>query len=142
MRLWTTGIAAATCAVAFAAAAQDVPRVPAPEGARAYFISPTDGETVHGAVTVRFGLAEMGVAPAGVPSPNTGHHHLLIDTPPPPFDGAIPNDERHRHFGGGQTEVRIELSPGRHTLQLLFADHNHVPHEPPVISEQISISVE
>jgi hypothetical protein len=147
VRSWTR-ISIAACALAFAAftsvaaAAEEIPRTPAPEGARLYFISPTDGETLNGAVTVRFGLAEIGVAPAGVPSPNTGHHHLLVDAELPPFDAAIPNDEQHRHFGGGQTEVRLELTPGRHTLQLLLGDHNHVPHQPPVMSEQIAITVE
>ncbi len=145
MRSWTR-IAAAACAfAAFATAGvagDEFPRTPAPEGARVYFISPAAGETLNGPVTVRFGLAGAGVAPAGVPSPNTGHHHLLVDTELPPFDAAIPNDEQHRHFGGGQTEVQLELPPGRHTLRLLLGDHNHVPHRPPVLSDEITITVE
>ncbi len=118
---------------------------PAPEGARVYFISPSDGETVKGEVHVRFGLSGIGVAPAGVDKAGTGHHHLLIDTDLPEgaaLDEPIPSDAQHRHFGGGQTEAKIALPPGIHHLQLLLGDHNHIPHMPPVYSERISITVE
>jgi hypothetical protein len=92
---------------------------------------------------VVFGLKGMGVAPAGMEKANTGHHHLLIDLEAPPaLDKPLPADEQHKHFGGGQTEVTIELTPGQHTLQLLLADHNHIPHDPPVMSEVIRIVVE
>ena len=85
----------------------------------------------------------MGVAPAGVERPDTGHHHLLIDVDTLPAAGMpIPTDDKHRHFGGGQTETTLELAPGRHTLQLLLADHAHTPHNPPVVSERITITVE
>lgn len=114
---------------------------PAPEGAEVYFIAPQDGATVTSPVRVVFGLKHMGVAPAGVPAPKTGHHHLLIDTGLPPLDLPIPSDEHHVHFGGGQTETVIELPPGEHSLQLLLGDHNHVPHNPPVKSEKITITV-
>ena len=108
---------------------------PSAPGAEVYFISPRDGETVHNPVTVRFGLRGMGVAPAGVTQANTGHHHLLIDVAELPAPGQpVPADEQHRHFGGGQTETTLELSPGVHTLQLLLADQAHVPHQPPVVS--------
>ena len=84
----------------------------------------------------------MGVAPAGVANPRTGHHHLLINLDElPDMDKPIPADENHRHFGGGQTETTIELEPGEHTLQLLLADHLHRPHDPPVISKKITITV-
>jgi hypothetical protein len=116
-------------------------RTPAPAGAELYFISPVDGEVVSNPVVVRFGLRGMGVAPAGVEMPDTGHHHLLVDTEPPPSDQPIPNDDRHRHFGKGQTEVSLELPPGRHTLQLLFGDFAHIPHEPPLASKRITITV-
>lgn len=106
-----------------------------------YFIQPQDGVVVESPLRVVFGLRGMGVAPAGVAQPNTGHHHLLIDTELPPLDEPVPSDEHHRHFGGGQTETIIELSPGKHTLQLLFADQNHRPHDPPVVSEKITITV-
>ncbi|HIE54864.1 MAG TPA: DUF4399 domain-containing protein [Chromatiaceae bacterium] len=107
-----------------------------------YFITPKDGATVSNPVTVRFGLRGMGVAPAGVAKPNTGHHHLLIDVEElPPLDQPVPKDERHRHFGGGQTETTIQLTPGKHTLQLLLGDQNHVPHDPPLVSEKITITV-
>lgn len=111
-------------------------------GARAYIISPEDGETVSSPVTVRFGLSGAGVAPAGVQREQTGHHHLLINAKQlPDMDKPIPADDQHRHFGGGQTEVTIELSPGEHKLQLLLGDHSHVPHNPPVLSEPITIKV-
>ena len=113
----------------------------APADARVYIVSPSHGETVSSPVKVIFGLSGMGVAPAGIEKDKTGHHHLLIDTAVPDLDRPIPADDRHRHFGGGQTEVTIELAPGRHTLQLLLADFSHVPHNPPVISEQIAITV-
>lgn len=110
--------------------------------ARLYFISPQNGETVSSPVTVRFGLSGMGVAPAGVEKDNTGHHHLLIDTDLPKMDEPIPMDDNHKHFGGGQTETRIKLSPGQHTLQLLLGNWTHIPHDPPVVSEKITITVE
>ena len=131
-------VLAAGCMAAYA----QLPRSPAPEAAALYFISPGPGETVGSPVTVRFGLSGMGVAPAGIEKENTGHHHLLIDLDEPPAMGLpIPSDDRHRHFGGGQTEVSLELPPGEHTLQLLLGDHNHVPHDPPLISRKITVTV-
>ncbi|NEZ03639.1 DUF4399 domain-containing protein [Wenzhouxiangella sp. XN201] len=120
-------------------------RTPAPEQAKVYFIAPHDGDTVTSPVTVRFGLEGMGVAPAGVDHDQTGHHHLLIDTGPdtmPAMDQPLPTTDQVVHFGGGQTEVEIELEPGEHTLQLLLGDHRHVPHDPAVKSERITITVE
>ena len=118
-------------------------RTPAPEGAKVYFISPVDGETVSSPVIVRFGLSGMGVAPAGMGNENTGHHHLLIDVDDlPPLDQPVPADDNHLHFGGGQTETSIELAPGKHTLQLLLGDMNHLPHEPALVSEKITIEVQ
>jgi hypothetical protein len=115
---------------------------PAPEGARAYIVTPADGSVVSSPVTVVFGLEGMGVAPAGVEKANTGHHHLLIDVQDIPAAGQpIPADDQHKHFGGGQTQVSVELAPGQHTLQLVLGDQNHVPHEPPVVSERITITV-
>ena len=61
-------------------------RSPAPEGARAYIVSPMDGESVSNPVTIVFGLQGMGIAPAGTEMDNTGHHHLLIDTDPASLD--------------------------------------------------------
>lgn len=117
-------------------------RTPAPAGARVYIISPADGDTVSSPVTVRFGLSGMGVAPAGTDKEKTGHHHLLIDVEGlPDLEKPLISDERHRHFGGGQTEVTVELPPGKHTLQLILGDKVHIPHDPPVISEKITISV-
>jgi len=120
----------------------DLERTPAPPEAALYIASPSHGEAVHNPVTVRFGLRGMGVAPAGVASPNTGHHHLLIDVDVlPPFDAPLPADEHVRHFGAGQTQVTLELAPGKHTLQLVLGDANHIPHDPPVISPPITITV-
>ena len=116
-------------------------RTPAPADAEVYIISPQDGDTVTSPLTVQFGLRGMGVAPAGVDQPNTGHHHLLIDTGPPALDAPIPDDDNHKHFNGGQTETVIELEPGKHTLQLIMGDKLHVPHEPPVMSRKITITV-
>ena len=117
-------------------------RTPAPENADLYFISPADGATVSNPVTVHFGLNNMGVAPAGIMYDDTGHHHLLVDTDLPSLDFPIINDENHLHFGKGQTQVTLELSPGEHTLQLLLGDFAHIPHEPAVMSERITITVE
>lgn len=113
----------------------------APADAKPYFIEPADGATVSNPVRVVFGLKGMGIAPAGVQQDNTGHHHLIIDAPLPSADAPIPADDNHKHFGGGQSEAEIELSPGEHTLQLLLGDWKHVPHNPVVASEQITITV-
>jgi hypothetical protein len=118
-----------------------LPAVAAAEEAMLYFISPADGAMVSSPVTVRFGLKGMGVAPAGVEKAKTGHHHLLIDTDLPPLDQPVPKDVHHRHFGGGQTEASVDLAPGKHTLQLLLADKNHIPHKPPLVSKKITITV-
>lgn len=125
-----------------AAFAAELPRTPAPPEAAVYFISPEDGATVSGPVTVRFGLRGMGVAPAGTVAEGTGHHHLIVDAPLPPAGQPIPNDATHLHFGKGQTEAKVTLAPGRHTLQLLVGDHSHIPHDPVVASEVITITVE
>lgn len=115
---------------------------PAPVNADVYFISPADGATVSGPVTVVFGLKNMGVAPAGTDVANTGHHHLLIDVATTPDLGKpVPADDHHKHFGAGQTETTITLPPGKHTLQLLLADKLHVPHSPAVMSKKITITV-
>ena len=123
-----------------AALAQE--RTPSPSGAEVYIISPKNGAIVHNPVLVQFGLKGMGVAPAGVKSDNTGHHHLLIDTDPPADESApLPATDKIVHFGKGQTETTVTLSPGKHTLQLLLADYQHIPHSPPVVSKKITITV-
>ena len=116
-------------------------QTPSPAGAKVYFINLKDGAEVTSPFLVQFGLSGMGVAPAGVEKPNTGHHHLLIDTDLPPLDQPIPNDENHLHFGAGQTEATITLPKGRHTLQLLLGDASHVPHDPPVYSKVVVVYV-
>ena len=114
---------------------------PSAKGAKAYIVSPEDGATVSSPVTVKFGLDGMEVAPAGTDKPNSGHHHLLIDTNLPAMAKPIPSDANHKHFGKGQTEVSLDLKPGKHTLQLLLGDKAHVPHNPPVKSKKITITV-
>ena len=131
----------AACALGIAMAA-DLPRSPSPADVELYFISPQDGATVKSPVTVRFGLRGRGVAPAGVAVENTGHHHLLIDAGLPPPNLPVPADANHVHFGKGQTEASVTLAPGRHRLQLLLGDHLHIPHDPPVASKPITITVD
>ncbi|MEL6920803.1 MAG: DUF4399 domain-containing protein [Pseudomonadota bacterium] len=134
----------ATLGCAFAGETASTP------GAKVYFINLKDGDTVKGPVKVLFGLSGMGVAPAGVEKEGTGHHHLFVNRAPflKGEDGAeeadlnIPADENHKHYGGGQTETTLELTPGKHTLQMVLGDQNHIPHNPPVVSEVITITVE
>lgn len=122
--------------------AQAPPKSKSVEGATVYFISPTNGDTVASPVIVRFGLKGMGIAPAGVQFANTGHHHLLVDMAnPPDMNAALPVTDNIRHFGAGQTEAELELPPGKHTLQLVFADYLHIPHDKPIVSERITITV-
>ena len=117
-------------------------RTKAPEGAYAYIGWPTDRAVIRSThVHVWFGLRGMGVAPAGTDVPNTGHHHVIVDAPLPPLDQPIPNDKNHLHFGKGQTEATIELTPGPHTLQLLLGDAQHVSFDPPVMSRKITVYV-
>lgn len=123
------------------AALADNGRTSSPPGAKVFIIEPKDGATVSSPVTVKFGIEGMEVAPAGTDKPNTGHHHLLIDTQVTDFNATIPKDAKHVHFGKGQTEASVELTPGKHTLQLLLGDKDHIPHDPPVVSDVVTIDV-
>jgi hypothetical protein len=117
---------------------------PAPAaGAEVYFISPADGATVQGPVTIRFGLKGMGIAPAGIKFDNTGHHHLLVDMDISELnlDAPMPATDRILHFGKGQTETTLTLAPGKHTLELVFADYLHGSFDPPLHSKKITITV-
>ena len=118
-------------------------RTPSPRNAYLYIGWPNDGEVLRANHPFRvwFGLRNMGVAPKGTPKPNTGHHHLLIDTDLADAKLPVPSDDNHLHFGKGQTETTLDLGPGSHTLQLVLGDGNHVPHDPPVVSEPIRITV-
>jgi hypothetical protein len=131
----------AVCSVVIARAQGTRGLSPSPAGAEVYFIDIKDGATVPAQLKLSFGLRNMGVAPASSDLPNSGHHHLLIDTELPPLNQPIPNDFNHLHFGTGQTETEITLKPGPHTLQLLMGDKDHVPHAPPVLSARIQVSV-
>ena len=135
MKFITAFLAAALLSSPWMAMAEESPSV--------YFIAPHNGDVVSGDFTVQFGLKGMGVAPAGVDKEHTGHHHLLIDLETlPPLDAPLPANDHIVHFGGGQTQTTLSLPPGEHTLQLLLGDYMHVPMNPPVISEKITITVE
>ncbi len=140
-------IVALTLSATFVQAGGETPSNP---DATVYFVNLSDGDTVSSPVTIVFGLSGMGVAPAGTEKENTGHHHLLIDRPPlgEGEDGAdelaygLPADDNHIHFGGGQTQVTLDLAAGEHTLQLVLGDAGHVPHATPIVSDVITITVE
>ncbi|MFI4868070.1 MAG: DUF4399 domain-containing protein [Steroidobacterales bacterium] len=135
MRVLTVLLALA-CGVAMA------DQSPSPAGAAVYIIKPAAGARVKSPVTVVFGLKGMGIAPAGVKFDNTGHHHLLIDSElPADLTQPLPVSDNIRHFGKGQTETTLDLPPGKHTLQLLFADYTHTPFVPNVASSRITITV-
>ncbi len=139
----TLTLAAAVFAISapFAAIAEEAKGTPSPAGAKVFIIEPKDGATVSNPVAVKFGIEGMDVAPAGTEKANSGHHHLIIDGAVADMKAAIPADDNHKHFGKGQTETTVELKPGEHTLQLVLGDHNHVPHNPPVVSPAIKITV-
>ena len=120
--------------------AQQLSQSSAPQGASVYISSPANGAVVPSTFNVEFGLAGMGVAPAGVERANTGHHHLLVDGVELP-DLNAPLGDAVAHFGGGQTQTRLTLPPGEHTLQLILGDYLHQPHSPPVVSEVVTITV-
>ncbi len=135
-------IASLAATIAFSSAAF-AGETPAPEGASVYFINVKNGDTLSNPVTIRFGLKGMGVAPAGTEKEHTGHHHLIINEAieGEELNEPIPADEQHIHFGGGQTEKTIELPAGTHTLQLVLGDWSHIPHNPPIMSEKITVTV-
>ncbi|MGO9947077.1 MAG: DUF4399 domain-containing protein [Steroidobacteraceae bacterium] len=134
-------LALAICMLAAFAVAAD--RMAAPAGAEVYFITPHNGATLHSPLTVRFGLKGLGVAPAGIKFDNTGHHHLLVDTDISELklDAPMPASDKILHFGKGQTETELTLAPGKHTLQLVFADYVHTSFDPPLHSQKITITV-
>lgn len=137
----TWALAAVLAGTLLAGSAATAQQSTMPPDAKVYIVWPSDGQVIKGGFWVRMGLSGAGIAPAGVEKANTGHHHLIIDADLPPLDQPIPNDHNHLHFGLGQTEARIDLPPGKHTLQLLLADANHVPHQPPLYSKRITITV-
>jgi hypothetical protein len=144
MRPWTmTAFAITAVSVALLAAGPAAAQTPSPAGAKVYIINLKNGETVASPFKVQFGLAGMGVAPAGVEKPNTGHHHLIIDTKlsDDELKQPIASDAKHVHYGGGQTEAMVTLPPGQHTLQLVLGDWTHIPHVPPVMSEVVTVTV-
>ena len=139
MKTMKTSIALAAFIIGGAAVAGESP---APKNAYLYIGWPNDGEVVRkNNFRVWFGLRNMGIAPAGTEKSMTGHHHLIVDAPLPPMDEEIPADKNHLHFGKGQTETRITLPSGTHTLQLLLGDLDHVPHNPPMMSQKKTITV-
>ena len=137
----TTEVDAEAHAADIAHAELDLPRKPSPEGARVWFISPDDGAEVTSPFTVEFGLEGMELLPAGKPGEHSGHHHILVNTGLPRMDLPITTDANHVHFGQGETSVELSLEPGVHTLQLLLGDDLHIPHDPPVMSSVVTITV-
>lgn len=136
--------AAAAPAAEPAAAAPDAAALksaPAPAGAKVFFVDLKDGAEVTSPVMIKFGAEGIEIAPAGENKPNSGHHHLIVDAELPPADAPVPANEHYIHFGKGQTEASIELTPGKHTLQLSFANYAHVPFNPPLVSEKITVTV-
>ena len=124
------------------ATADDLKSVEAPAGAKVFIVSPADGATVDKTFTVKFGIEGMKLAPAGDATPNTGHHHLLVDVDQqPPADQPLPVTDHILHFGKAQTETTLTLAPGKHTLQLLLGDRFHVPFKPAVESKKITVTV-
>lgn len=145
MRTFTALLAAFALTACAASAPERVPDAAphADEGPGVYIVNLEDGDVVSSPFQVVFGLYGMGVAPAGIDKANTGHHHLLVDAV---LEGdelmyPVPSTDNHIHFGGGQTETMLDLPAGEHTLQLLFGDMNHVPFDPPIMSERITITV-
>lgn len=135
---------AATLAVALSLAGcgeSGSTRTPSPPGAKVFFVEPVDGAEVTSPVTVKFGIEGMEVVPAGTEKDHSGHHHVLIDTKLEDVNSPIPADDNHKHFGKAQTEATLELTPGKHTLQMVLGDHNHIPHDPVVQSDVITITV-
>lgn len=128
-------------AEAVAEATVQLPRSAAPEGAQVWFITPLDGSSVTSPVNVEFGSANVAIVPAGENTPASGHHHLIINNALPEASAPIPKDGNHRHFGDGSTSTMLELSPGRYRLTLLLGDYLHIPHDPPIASETIDITV-
>ena len=124
------------------AAPAALPRTASPDGATVFFITPTAGDTVSNPITIEFGIEGMSVVAAGVHEEHSGHHHLLVDTGLPEMGLPIPADANHIHFGDASTSTELTLEPGEHTLQLLLGDHLHIPHDPPIISDPITITVE
>lgn len=135
-------LALSVCLMAAFAVAAD--RMAAPAGAEVYFIAPQNGAKLHSPVTIKFGLKGMGIAPAGIKFDNTGHHHLLVDTDlsDVKLDAPMPATDKILHFGKGQTETSLTLAPGKHTLQLVFADYLHQSFDPPLTSKKITITVD
>lgn len=149
LKSWLQTAALLCCAIALGwgwgispALAVAIQRSHAPETARVYVIAPADGDIVDPSFTVKFGLSGMGIAPAGIDKDNTGHHHLLIDLAElPDLSQPLPATEQIRHFGGGQTEAELSLPPGEHSLRLVLANYSHVPHDNPVVSDPVTITV-
>ena len=119
-----------------------LPRTASPPGARVFFVTPADGDTVSNPVRIEFGIEGMSVVPAGDDTEHSGHHHLIIDAPLPDPGLPVPASDNYIHFGDGSTATERTMEPGQHTLQLILGDHLHIPHDPPVVSDVITITVE
>ncbi len=132
----------AACEPEQASAPATLTRTASPESASVFFITPMDGDTVSSPVNIEFGIDGLDIVAAGTDQAQSGHHHLLVDTGLPNLGMPIPADAAHIHFGDASTSTELDLEPGDHTLQLLLGDYRHVPHDPPLLSQQIAITVE
>lgn len=130
------------CGQEEASAPATLPRTVSPDGASVFFITPADGDTVSSPVRIEFGIDGMIVVRACTKKAHSGHHHLLVDAGLPDLGMPIPADAAHIHFGDASTSTELGLDPGEHTLQLLLGDHLHIPHDPPLVSQRIAITVE
>ncbi|MGY8962744.1 MAG: DUF4399 domain-containing protein [Rhodospirillales bacterium] len=143
MRSYIVALAVAFVSATAFAQSEEWPRTGSAPNTVAYIVSPSNGETVPGTFRIQFGLKGMGVAPAGVEYPDSGHHHLLVNRVAPMMSEPLPSgDSDLLHFGGGQTETTLSLEPGEYTLQMILGDQDHVPHDPPVMSKKVTITVE
>ena len=119
-----------------------IKRAVSPTGSKVYFISPKNDEIVSNPVSLEFGSEGVEIVPSGQDQPATGHHHIIIDAELPNMNIPIPADDNYVHFGDGSSSTQLTLEPGVHTLQLLLGDFLHIPHDPPLYSEKITVTVE
>ena len=107
-----------------------------------FFISPSENiVSSTGVIDLEFGLKNFNIAPAGHIACDSGHHHLLINVPLPDLTRPIPSDENHIHYGKGQTSDTINLPKGVHKLRLVLGNFAHIPHDTPIVSDELIIEV-
>ena len=122
--------------------APTIERKAAPEDATVFFIKPRANERFSGPIEVEFGVSNIEIVPSGQDQQGSGHHHIIIDAELPDMNLPITADKNYVHFGDGSSKTTLNLEPGEHTLQLLLGDYLHIPHEPPIMSEKITVFVD